>query len=77
MMLCGFNGHERHKLFWGNLNFYYGSTSIIFCCCDCLAKFLMKRLFLTSTAQMLPIFNGGNYSVDRVFYIQLQACSGI
>ena len=66
MTFCVFNGHERNKLFWASLFSLldYWSQSIKFCCCDFLANVLMKRLFLTSTTQTLPICNGENCSVD-------------
>ena len=45
---------------------------------DFLANVLKKGLFLTSTTQMAPIFNGGNCRFDVFFfYIRLQAISRI
>ena len=71
MTFCVFIGHEQQKLFWGIF------IPIIKYFRDFLANVLKKGLFLTSTTQTLPIFNGENCSFDGFFffYIRLQASS--
>ena len=60
---CVFMSQERHKPFFGHVNFHHGSLSIKFCCCEFLVNVFKKGLFLTSTNPTLPIFKGGNCSV--------------
>ena len=69
MMLYVFICHERRKLFWGIIIFIRRVPPSNF-----LANLLTKGLFLTSTTQTLPTFNGGNCSFDG-FYIRLHASS--
>ena len=52
-----------------HLYFHYESPSIIFSPCDFLANFLTNGLFLTSTTQTLPNFNGENCSFDVFCFI--------
>ena len=77
LKFCIYIGHEGQKLFWGIIIFIRKSPSIKFCRCDFLTIFLTKGLFLTSTTQTLPTFNGGFCSVDVFSYIRSQASSRI
>ena len=38
------------------------------------SNFLTKGLFLTSTTQTLPTFNGGNCSFDVIFFLYIFGC---
>ena len=74
LMFCVFTGHERQKLFWGNHYFHWESPYIKFSCCDFLAGFLTKGLFLTSATQMLPTLMA-EIAVLMVFDIRMVRCT--
>ena len=67
MTFCVFTGHERQKLFWGIIIFIRRVPPSNGFLTNFLTKWL--HVFLTSTTQTLPTFNGGNYSFDGVFFI--------
>ena len=63
-----FDWSKTTKTVLGHHYFHYESPSIKFCPCDFLTNFLAKGLFLTSTTQTLPTFNGGNCSFAGFWY---------
>ena len=61
---CVFIGHERQKLFGAIIIFIKRVPSSNLVVVTFLLTPLQKRIFLTSTTQTLPTFNGGNCSFD-------------